>query len=73
MRKPFQTEKIITISAAHFFRDVYTAFFAPMLPLLIRKFRISLSVSGLLDVVRRIPSLLNPFIGLLADKNCNCN
>ena len=70
MRKPFQTEKVITISAAHFFHDVYTAFLAPMLPLLIVRFGISLSIGGLLDVVRRIPSLFNPFIGLLADKIC---
>ncbi len=41
-----------------------------MLPLLITKFGISLSVAGLLDVVRKIPSLFNPFIGLLADKIC---
>jgi len=70
LRKPFQTEKIITISTAHFFHDIYTAFLAPMLPLLITKFGISLSVAGLLDVVRKIPSLFNPFIGLLADKIC---
>ncbi len=41
-----------------------------MLPLLIVKFGISLSVAGLLDVVRKLPSLFNPFIGLLADKIC---
>ncbi len=70
MKKSFQTEKILTISLAHFFHDVYTAFLAPMLPLLIAKFGISLSVAGLLDVIRKIPSLFNPFIGLLADKIC---
>ncbi|MFC2119849.1 MFS transporter [Bacteroidota bacterium] len=41
-----------------------------MLPMLISKFGISLSIAGLLDVVRKIPSLFNPFIGLLADKIC---
>ncbi len=70
MKKSFQTEKIVTISLAHFFHDVYTAFLAPMLPLLIAKFGISLSVAGLLEVIRKIPSLFNPFIGLLADKIC---
>ncbi len=70
MKKSFQTEKIITISAAHFFHDIYTAFLAPMLPFLIAKFGLSLSVAGLLEVARRIPSLFNPFIGLLADKIC---
>ena len=70
MKKSFQTEKVIAISAAHFFHDIYTAFLAPMLPLLIAKFGISLLVAGLLEVIRKIPSLFNPFIGLLADKIC---
>jgi FSR family fosmidomycin resistance protein-like MFS transporter len=38
-----------------------------MLPLLIQKFGLSLATAGLLDVVRRIPSLFNPVIGLIAD------
>jgi len=70
LRKSYQTEKILTISFAHFFHDIYTAFLAPMLPLLIAKYGISLSVAGLLDVIRKVPSLFNPFIGLLADKIC---
>ena len=70
MHKKFQTEKVLTISFAHLFHDVYAAFLAPMLPLLIAKLGISLSMSSLLDITRKIPALLNPFIGLLADKIC---
>lgn len=68
--KKIQTSNAITISFAHFTHDIYTAFLAPMLPLLINKFGISLSMAGLLDVVRKFPALLNPFIGILADKIC---
>lgn len=68
MKNEFQTANVITLSLSHLFHDIYTAFLAPMLPLLIARFGISLSVAGLLDVVRKIPSLFNPFIGLLADK-----
>ena len=68
MKNKFQTGKVITLSIGHFFHDIYTAFLAPMLPLLIGKYGISLSMAGLLDVVRKIPSLFNPLIGLIADK-----
>ena len=68
--KKFQSSKVISISSAHFFHDIYTSFLAPMLPLLIEKHGLNLSLVGMLEIVRRIPSLLNPFIGLLADKVC---
>jgi len=68
MNNKFQLGKITTISVGHFFHDVYSAFLAPILPLLIEKLGISLSMAGLLDVIRKIPTLLNPLVGLMADK-----
>jgi FSR family fosmidomycin resistance protein-like MFS transporter len=70
MNNKFQPGKVTTISAGHFFHDTYGAFLAPMLPFLIEKLGISLSLAGLLDVIRKIPSLLNPIAGLIADKVC---
>ena len=70
MNNKFQKEKVITISSAHLFHDIFAAFLAPMLPLLIAKLGISLSMAALLDVIRKIPALFNPFLGLLADKMC---
>ncbi|MCK7535649.1 MAG: hypothetical protein MZV63_33995 [Marinilabiliales bacterium] len=35
---------------------------------LIEKFGISLFLSGLLGVIQRIPNLLNPFIGIMAER-----
>ena len=64
----FQFKNVFTISFAHFAHDVYTAFLAPVLPLIIEKLSISYSMVGLLKVIGSIPSLLNPFIGLLADR-----
>ncbi|MEA3500866.1 MAG: MFS transporter [Candidatus Marinimicrobia bacterium] len=66
--KKFQSSNAITISFAHFTHDLYTSFLAPMLPLLINKFGISLSMAGFLDVARKFPALFNPFIGVMADK-----
>lgn len=48
--------------------DIYSSFLAPILPLLIEKLDMSLSVSAFLDILRRVPSLFNPFFGLLAEK-----
>lgn len=66
----FQTGKVATISAAHLSHDVFSAFLAPLLPLLITKFNLSLSAVAILDIARKIPQLLNPIIGLLADRIC---
>ncbi|MDA3860757.1 MAG: MFS transporter [Melioribacteraceae bacterium] len=63
----FQQDKVITISFAHFVHDVYTSFLAPILPLLIEKFSLSLSFVGFLTVVQRIPSLFNPVVGHFSD------
>ena len=67
-QKKFQTEQVLTIVTGHFFHDSYSAFFAPLLPYLREKLSINYSQAGLLGLVFSLPGLLNPFIGLLADK-----
>lgn len=66
--KKFQFGNVFTISIAHMVHDIYSSFLAPILPLLIDKLSLSYSMAGALTVIQRIPSLLNPFIGLIADK-----
>ena len=56
------------ISFAHFAHDIFSAFLAPLLPLIIEKLGLSLSMVAMLDVIRRVPALLNPFLGLIAEK-----
>ncbi len=65
---PFQTGKVALISLAHFFHDIYTAFLAPLLPLLRESMGLSLTFAGFLSVVQRIPTLFNPLVGMLAEK-----
>jgi len=60
---------IFTVSLAHLVQDTYSAFLAPILPLLIEKLEMSLVMSAFLDIARKIPSLLNPFFGLLAERS----
>ncbi|MEZ5012073.1 MAG: hypothetical protein R2744_11045 [Bacteroidales bacterium] len=64
----FHTSNVILISLAHLLHDVYTSFLAPLLPLLIARHNLTLTLSGLLSVVQRIPSLFNPFVGILAER-----
>ena len=64
----FQTGKILVLSIAHFVHDVYSSFLAPLLPLLIEKLSMSLTQAGFLSSVMQIPALLNPYIGVLADR-----
>jgi len=64
----FQTGKILALSVAHFVHDVYSSFLAPLLPLLIEKLSMSLTQAGFLSTVMQIPALLNPYIGVLADR-----
>jgi len=64
----FQSGNVILISLAHLVHDIYSSFFAPILPLLIEKLSLNYTMVGLLSLVQRLPSLLNPFMGLLADR-----
>ncbi len=66
--KKFQTSNVVIISIAHLLHDVYSSFLAPILPLLIEKLGLSYSMVGALSIIQRIPFLINPFIGLLADR-----
>ncbi len=64
----FQYGRILLICSGHFVHDVYSAFIAPLLPLLIDKLGLTLLMAGSLPVFMQAPSLLGPFIGYLADR-----
>lgn len=64
----FQTAGVTMISAAHALHDTYTGFFPALLPVLIEQFTLSNAMAGLLSIFMRIPSLLQPIIGHIADR-----
>jgi len=66
--KQFKKGDVYTISFAHLFHDIFSSFLAPLLPLLIAKLGISLSLASFLDIARKIPSLFNPLLGLMAER-----
>ena len=64
----FQTGKVLALSVCHFIHDIYSSFLAPLLPLLIDKLSLSLTQAGFTSTVLQLPSLLNPYLGTLADR-----
>lgn len=64
----FQTNRVLTIAAGHAVHDTYTAFLPPLLPVFITNLSLSTTQAGLLSVFIQAPSLLQPFIGHLADR-----
>jgi MFS transporter, FSR family, fosmidomycin resistance protein len=64
----FQARHVLTISIGHAVHDTYSAFLAPLLPLFITNLSLSKTEAGLLSVFMQVPSLLQPFIGHLADR-----
>lgn len=66
--KKFNNAKVATISSAHFLHDTYSSFLAPILPLIIERFGLSLSGASILTLVQRLPSFLSLLIGAIAHK-----
>ncbi|MEJ2558341.1 MAG: MFS transporter, partial [Anaerolineae bacterium] len=64
----FQTDRVVTIASGHAVHDTYTAFLPPLLPAFIANLSLSTTEAGLLTVFIQTPSLLQPFIGHLADR-----
>ena len=64
----FQTGAVVTVAAAHGVHDTYAAFLPSLLPIFIANLALSKTEAGLLAVLPRWPSLLQPLIGHLADR-----
>lgn len=64
----FQSGQVLTIAGAHFVHDIYSAFLAPLLPLIQERLGTSYAMTGSLAIFTQAPSLLNPFLGYLADR-----
>ncbi len=64
----FQTEQVLTVAGGHFVHDTFSAFIAPLLPLLQERLGTTYALTGGLAVFAQLPSVLNPFIGYLADR-----
>ena len=64
----FQVGQVLTIAGGHLVHDTFTSFLAPLLPLIIQKLSLSLTLAGTLAAFQQLPSLINPLLGMLADR-----
>lgn len=64
----FQTSPVLTITGAHTIHDGYQGFLSPLLPLLIEKLSLSKTQAGFLSSFTLLPSLIQPFLGFIADR-----
>jgi FSR family fosmidomycin resistance protein-like MFS transporter len=64
----FQTEQVFTVAGGHFVHDGFSAFLPPLLPLIQERLGAGYAGAGSLVILTQLPSLLNPFIGYLADR-----
>ncbi len=57
------------VTVAHFVNDLYVAFLAPLLPLIVGKFHLSLTLAGLLATILNTSSAMSqPLFGVFADR-----
>jgi MFS transporter, FSR family, fosmidomycin resistance protein len=66
--RPFDAGGVLAFAAGHWLHDTYAAFLFPLLPLLIDKLSLSLTMAGTLTLFYRLPSVTQPFIGYWADR-----
>jgi FSR family fosmidomycin resistance protein-like MFS transporter len=64
----FQTSSVLTIIAGHAVHDMYTAFLAPLLPLFIAGFSLTVTQAGALSLFLLLPGTIQPVIGRIADR-----
>lgn len=67
--KKINKRAVLLIASSHTLNDIFGSFFAPLLPLLSSKIGFNYTTAGFLTVLQRIPSLLNPVLGYVADKS----
>ena len=67
-QRAFETVRVVLLSIGHGIHDMYPAFLAPLLPLLQPKLGLSNTLAGSLATFLRSSSLVQPFIGYLADR-----
>jgi MFS family permease len=67
--KPFLTPRLALLALAHFTSDAYSSFFSPLLPLLVVKLHLSLTLVGTLVALASVSSSFGqPLYGYISDR-----
>lgn len=64
----YDARGVAVAASAHFAHDLYPSFIGPLVPAIQDKLGISLAMASLMIPAQQFPSVLQPFIGLVADR-----
>lgn len=67
-QQEFDAKGTTTVAAAHFSHDLYSSLLGPLILAVQEKLALSLFVASLMVPAQQMPSVLQPFIGVLADR-----
>ena len=60
-KEKFNTDQVLTIVGGHFIHDSYTSFVAPLLPLIIEKLSLTLTMAGSFNSIDANPRFAESF------------
>ncbi|HEY3342065.1 MAG TPA: hypothetical protein VGK81_08610, partial [Anaerolineae bacterium] len=66
--RPFDAAGVVTLAGGHLVHDIFGGFLAPLLPLLIPKLGLTLTLAGSLAALQSLPALINPLLGMVGDR-----
>ncbi len=66
--RKFELSNVLTVMLNHFTHDFFPATIPVLVPILLKKYDLSLQLSALFIIMIRMPSVLNPIIGAYADR-----
>jgi MFS transporter, FSR family, fosmidomycin resistance protein len=66
--RPLDLPAVIVMALGHLVHDAFTSFLSPLLPLIIQKLSLSLTLAGGLAALQSLPSLINPVLGMVGDR-----
>lgn len=64
----YDARGVAVASFAHFSHDLYPSFIGPLVPAIQDKLGVSLAMASLMVPAQQMPSILQPFIGVVADR-----
>ena len=64
----YDPKGVAVASFAHFSHDLYPSFIGPLVPAIQDKLGVSLAMASLMVPAQQMPSILQPFIGVVADR-----
>jgi FSR family fosmidomycin resistance protein-like MFS transporter len=66
--RPFDAAGVVALAGGHLVHDIFGGFLPPLLPLIIPKLGLTLTLAGSLAALQSLPALMNPLLGMVGDR-----